>query len=125
MRESWQTVHHIVSCQDEGKFAAVAALFSDQYWASEMDGLPIKTAELATMTDAIPNPPAEQIEQRASFSDARVLADGRIAGFLRWDGRRFDDTQLVAFRLVDQVWQINEVEFVNEPEVFRTPQTKN
>ena len=100
-------------------------MFTDHYWTSELNGLSAKADEFAAMAGATPSHPPELMEHRASFGDARVLADGRVAGFLRWDGRRLDDTQLVAFRMVDQVWQINEVAFVNEPEVFRTPQTKN
>jgi hypothetical protein len=120
-----QTIDEIVSCQNEGNFAAVAALFSDQYWISEMTGVPAKADEFAAMADATPTPPTEPMEHEASFSDARALTDGRVAGFLRWDGRRLDDTQLVAFRWVDGVWLIDEVVFVGEQEVFATPQKSN
>lgn len=120
-----QTIDDIVFCQNAGNFAAVAASFSDQYWISEMNGFPAKADEFAAMAEATASPPTELMEHRSSFSDARVLTDGRVAGFLRWDSRNLDDTQLVAFRLVDAVWLIDEVVFVNEPDLFGTPEISN
>jgi len=116
-----RTVSAVIACQNEGDFGRLSALFTDAYWLIEVGGRSISAKDFAQQAKASPTAPSEQMELRASFGDARLLEDGRIAGFLRWDQRQADDVQLVAFLQVDGVWRIDQVVFTDELQVRGTP----
>lgn len=119
-----QTLRQVIACHNLGDFAAVATMFTDRYWIAEMEGNPVKADEFSALAAAPPMPPDELMEQRSRFSDARILPDGRIAGFLRWDYTVVENVQLVAFGLVEDIWRIDEVLFVEETAVFSSPLAK-
>lgn len=111
----------VVSCHNAGDFSRTAALFSDRYWTAEVGGNRQKGEQLALSVSGATTTPDRKMEYRMSFSDARVLPDGRIAGFLRWDARDLKSTQLVSFINHREQWIIDQVVFATEMEVLGTP----
>lgn len=115
------TIDLAVSCFNAGDFARSSALFTDSYWRREIGELAVKADSFARQVTGPVVPPSEQMEHRASLSDARLLTDGRIAGVFRWDQRQLDEGQLVAFLEVDGRWLFDEVIFIDEAELYRLP----
>jgi hypothetical protein len=115
------TLELLVQCANEGDFAKVASLFSQDFWLEEVGGNPFRASYFARQVAASPSPPAEQIDPQFSFDDARLMADGRIAGVWRWAGSGPNDAELLVLVRWEQRWLIDQVVFVDDPGVLATP----